>query len=94
MSNQEDLDNNSPFDSPSTLFVDSECTIPGTDGEISDSSTNLSTSSTISVFTDPEGEIKEAELPVGWVKQYSRSKQRDYWFNTETGQSSWTFPTQ
>ena len=40
-----------------------------------------------------QAEDAESELPVGWVKQYSNSKKREYWFNTETGESSWERPT-
>ena len=32
-------------------------------------------------------------LPSGWIKQYSKSKERDYWFNTFTGFSSWIHPS-
>lgn len=40
-----------------------------------------------------QSEDVESELPIGWVKQYSNSKKREYWFNTETGESSWERPT-
>jgi hypothetical protein len=35
----------------------------------------------------------ESELKAGWLKQFSKSKQREYWFNTETGESVWVCPT-
>jgi hypothetical protein len=40
-----------------------------------------------------ETPAEEAPLPPGWVKQYSRSKKRYYWFNTDTGKSLWEPPT-
>ena len=40
-----------------------------------------------------QSEDAESELPVGGIKQYSNSKKREYWFNTETGESSWERPT-
>ncbi len=33
--------------------------------------------------------LLEAELS-GWTKQYSKSRQRDYYFNSQTGESLWT----
>lgn len=32
-------------------------------------------------------------LPPGWTEQFSKSKNRTYWFNTNTGAQSWTKPT-
>ena len=32
-------------------------------------------------------------LPPGWTKCFSKREGRDYWFNSRTGKSSWTYPT-
>jgi hypothetical protein len=37
--------------------------------------------------------VAEAPQPSGWTKHFSKSKQRYYWFNKETGKSSWNEPT-
>jgi len=34
----------------------------------------------------------EQRLPLGWSKQYSKTHQRDYWFNSSDGSRSWEPP--
>ena len=31
---------------------------------------------------------------MSWTKQFSKSKQKYYWFNKETGESSWDDPSE
>lgn len=33
------------------------------------------------------------DLPAGWTEQFSRTHNRPYWFNTDTGAKSWSKPT-
>ena len=34
-----------------------------------------------------------SEQPEGWQKVWSKTHKRDYWFNTSTGEKSWSEPT-
>jgi hypothetical protein len=36
--------------------------------------------------------IDEELIKLGWTQQYSETKNKTYWFNTNTGESSWTKP--
>lgn len=36
--------------------------------------------------------IEEELMNKGWTKQYSETKNRTYWFNVDTGETSWTKP--
>jgi hypothetical protein len=36
--------------------------------------------------------IEEELMKKGWTKQYSETKNKTYWFNVDTGETSWTKP--
>lgn len=53
---------------------------------ISSSSSSSTTTTTITSQLQPQ-------LPLGWIKQFSEKHKCDYWFNTITGESQWTPPS-
>lgn len=54
---------------------------------------NNSKKATIEASIATSSSVTQSTLPEGWTEQYSRSKNRPYWFNKNTGTSSWTKPT-
>ena len=39
-----------------------------------------------------KGSGGDKKLPYGWVEKYSDKKEKAYWKNSESGETSWTFP--